>query len=259
MGRSCSTLRVRRAHESSGTLRRSCAQCRAEQSYRPNKTTRYDALSDLAPVLHYGWPYETGSFRQRQTSREAGTQSRGSGMTPDSRATEERGGLTPTSGERPHSQGGRHGPEGWSDRTQRWKRITAWSLAALSCAWLVGAPGASRRPAASGIIVDIPGADAVLYEVTENMYLHRRRGQRRADPAQSPSPGRPTPRSSGGPVSATCSARAGARHQRAPQTCSVTADGIDNISLLDGQGRRVPGPSPSWSRTTTPPTRRSTS
>src|SRR6185436_3801295 len=49
----------------------------------------------LVSALLYSPPAVTDSFRQEQTSREAGTQSRGSGGPPDSRAAEERGGLRP--------------------------------------------------------------------------------------------------------------------------------------------------------------------
>ena len=113
-----------------------------------------------------------------------------------------------------------------------WKRIIAWSLAALSCAWVVGTADAAPR---KNIIVDVPNADAVLYEVTENMYLLDNAGnvvlpqnatRRQAD------------------ASLYGWARVGTllcpsvllvTNPRA-ETCSVTADGIDDLSLLTGKG-----------------------
>ena len=122
----------------------------------------------------------------------------------------------------------------------RWTRITAWSLAALSCAWLVGAPGAEaggpRRNLERGIIVDIPGVDAVLYEVTEKMYLLDAEGNVVADPAVAVV--RRADASLFGWArlgSLLCPAPALVTTAR-QHTCSVTADGIDNISLWTGKG-----------------------
>jgi hypothetical protein len=121
-----------------------------------------------------------------------------------------------------------------------WKRITAWSLAAMSCAWLVTAPAAEadgpRRNLERGIIVDIPGVDAVLYEVTEKMYLLDREGNVVADPAVAVV--RRADASLFGWArlgSMLCPAAQLVTNVRR-HTCSVTADGIDNISLWTGKG-----------------------
>src|SRR5438105_13175647 len=55
-----------------------------------------------------------------------------------------------------------------------WKRIAAWSVVALACGTLLGTSPAAAEPRRNlnrGVVLDIPGADAVLYEVTEKMYL----------------------------------------------------------------------------------------
>jgi hypothetical protein len=121
-----------------------------------------------------------------------------------------------------------------------WKRITAWSVAALSCAWLVAAPGAEaggpRRNLERGIIVDVPGVDAVLYEVTEKMYLLDAEGNVVADPAAAVL--RRADASLFGWArlgSMLCPAAPLVTNTR-QQTCSVTADGIDSISLWTGKG-----------------------
>jgi hypothetical protein len=124
----------------------------------------------------------------------------------------------------------------------KWKRIAAWSLAAVSCAWLVASPAAAagqhspRRNLERGMIVDLANVDAVLYEVTEKMYLLDAKGNvvmspelavtRKAD------------------ASLFGWARLGSLLCPAKQLltnpglsiCSVTADGIDNISLWTGKG-----------------------
>ena len=113
-----------------------------------------------------------------------------------------------------------------------WKRITTWSLAALSCAWLVG-------PAESGpkknIVVDVPGAEAVLYEVTENMYLLD-------DSGNVVFPEQATRRQAEAALhgwartgNLLCPFEALVTNQRA-DTCTVTAAGVDDLSLTTGQG-----------------------
>ena len=60
------------------------------------------------------------------------------------------------------------------EATHTWKRTVAWSFVAVALgAFVVTSPAAAepRRNLNRGIVVDIPGAQAVLYEVTEKMYL----------------------------------------------------------------------------------------
>jgi hypothetical protein len=120
--------------------------------------------------------------------------------------------------------------------------MTAWSLAAVSCAWLAAAPAAEagnkgpRRNLERGIIVDLPGVDAVLYEVTEKMYLLDANGN------VVPCPELAVTRKADASLfgwarlgSLLCPAKeliTNLKHS----TCSVTADGIDNISLWTGKG-----------------------
>jgi hypothetical protein len=113
-----------------------------------------------------------------------------------------------------------------------WKRITTWSLAALSCAWLVGPAEAGPR---KNIVVDVPGAEAVLYEVTENMYLLDDNGnvvlpeqatRRQADAAL---------HGWARVGNLLCPFEALVTSQR-PDTCTVTAAGVDDLSLKTGQG-----------------------
>jgi len=131
-----------------------------------------------------------------------------------------------------------------------WKRSAGWSFVALTAGALVGVlaamlfgPMLGPRPAHAeprrnlnrGIAVDLPGVEAVLYEVTEKMYLLDDNGNvvmpdaakvRKAD------------------ASLFGWARVGNPLCPASQlvtnlrldACSVTADGIDNISLLTGKG-----------------------
>jgi hypothetical protein len=119
-----------------------------------------------------------------------------------------------------------------------WKRVIGWSLVALTIGWVAAAMPASAEPKRNlnrGLVIDVPGADAVLYEVTEKMYLIDGDGNvvgpdlattRKAD------------------ASLFGWARLGnplcpnAALETVPQlgVCSVTADGIDNISLWTGLG-----------------------
>src|SRR4029434_4063413 len=118
------------------------------------------------------------------------------------------------------------------------KRAALMALTAVTCvAFGNSATGNSAAVAGPlknlerGVIVDISGADAVLYEVTENMYLIDAEG-------------RPV-----GPEQAVArkaeAALAGWARVGTPlcpflqmvtdlrrNTCAVTAEGVDNISLL---------------------------
>ncbi len=113
-----------------------------------------------------------------------------------------------------------------------WKRITVWSLTALACAWLAGPASAGPK---KNIIVEVPGAEAVLYEVTENMYLID-------DHGNVVTPESATHRQADASLygwakagNLLCPAAILVTNPRA-ETCSVTADGIDNLSLLTGRG-----------------------
>jgi hypothetical protein len=118
------------------------------------------------------------------------------------------------------------------------KRIAAWSFVALAIGALVGVSPASAEPRRNlnrGIVVDLPNADAVLYEVTEKMYLLDANGNvvppdlavvRKADAslfgwARVGNPLCPS-------IQLVTNLGLG--------VCSVTADGIDNISLWTGKG-----------------------
>ncbi|HET7341378.1 MAG TPA: hypothetical protein VFL90_07940, partial [Methylomirabilota bacterium] len=120
----------------------------------------------------------------------------------------------------------------------RGNRIVGWALVALCVGWIAGATPAAAEPRRNlnrGVVVDVPGADAVLYEVTEKMYLLDANGNvvgpnsaviRKAD------------------ASLFGWSRVGnplcplAVLETLPQlgACSVTADGLDNISLATGLG-----------------------
>jgi hypothetical protein len=113
-----------------------------------------------------------------------------------------------------------------------WKRITVWSLAALSCVWAAGPAAARER---RNIIVDVPDAEAVLYEVTENMYLIDDHGNLVL-------PQDATRRQADASLfgwarvgNLLCPSALLVTNPRA-ETCSVTADGIDNLSLTTGKG-----------------------
>lgn len=112
------------------------------------------------------------------------------------------------------------------------KQITVWSLTALTCAWLATPAAAAPK---KNIVVDIPGAEAVLYEVTENMYLID-------DQGNVVMPESATRRQADASLfgwarvgNLLCPAAILVTNPRA-ETCSVTADGIDNLSLLTGKG-----------------------
>ena len=119
-----------------------------------------------------------------------------------------------------------------------WKRAVAWSFVALAfgaCVATSPAAAEPRRNLNRGIVVDIPGAEAVLYEVTEKMYLLDAEGNvvppdlavvRKADASLFgwSRVGNPLCPSSQLVTNLGLNA------------CSVTADGIDNISLWTGKG-----------------------
>ena len=116
-----------------------------------------------------------------------------------------------------------------------WTRGITWSLAA-ACGWLVAVSPAEAEPRRNlnrGVVVDIPGAQAVLYEVTEKMYLLDAQGNvvgpdtavsRKADASLFGWARVGTPLC----PSSALTTRVG--------VCSVTADGVDNISLWTGLG-----------------------
>jgi len=118
------------------------------------------------------------------------------------------------------------------------KRIAAWSFVALAIGALVGTSPASAEPRRNlnrGVVIDIPGAEAVLYEVTEKMYLLDAEGNvvppnlavvRKADASLFgwSRVGNPLC-----PMSQLIT-------NLGMSACSVTADGVDNISLWTGKG-----------------------
>ena len=124
------------------------------------------------------------------------------------------------------------------EATHTWKRTAAWSFVALAFGALVATSPAAAEPRRNlnrGIVVDIPGAEAVLYEVTEKMYLLDAAGNvvppnlavsRKADASLFgwSRVGNPLC-----PMSELIT-------NLSMNACSVTADGVDNISLWTGKG-----------------------
>lgn len=113
-----------------------------------------------------------------------------------------------------------------------WKRITISSLAVLSCAWLVSSADAGPR---NNIVVEVPGAEAVLYEVNENMYLVD-------DDGNVVLPPNATRRQADASLygwarlgNLLCPAVVLMTNPRT-ETCTVTAAGIDDLSLTTGKG-----------------------
>ncbi len=119
-----------------------------------------------------------------------------------------------------------------------WKRAVAWSFAALAFGALLGTSPAAAEPRRNlnrGVVIDIPGAEAVLYEVTEKMYLLDADGNVTA-------PNLAVSRK----ADASLFGWARVGNPLCPSSqlitniglgaCSVTADGIDNISLWTGKG-----------------------
>jgi hypothetical protein len=118
------------------------------------------------------------------------------------------------------------------------KRAALTALTAVMCVTL-GSSAAMAEPRKNlqrGMILDLPGVDAVLYEVTEKMYLLDAEGnvvapeQAVTRKAQASLMGWAR---LGTPL---CPSAEMTRNKLKPTTCSVTADGLDNISLLTGRG-----------------------
>ena len=86
-----------------------------------------------------------------------------------------------------------------------------------------------------GIIVDIGGADAVLYEVTENMYLVDREG-RPVGPEQAVARKAEAALAGWARVGTPLCPYEQMALSLVRPACAVTAEGLDNISLLTGQG-----------------------
>ena len=93
-----------------------------------------------------------------------------------------------------------------------------------------------RKNLERGIIVDLPGVDAVLYEVTENMYLLDAAGNV-VGPEQAVS--RKAQASLVGWArlgTPLCPSKQMVTKGVHFKTCAITADGVDNISLATGRG-----------------------
>ena len=110
--------------------------------------------------------------------------------------------------------------------------LTAVTFAAMGTSAAVAGPLKNLQ---RGVVVDIGGADAVLYEVTENMYLVDGNGNpvgpeqavaRKADAALAGWARAGTPLCPYEQMVTNTSRN----------TCSVNAEGLDYISLLTGQG-----------------------
>jgi hypothetical protein len=118
------------------------------------------------------------------------------------------------------------------------KRAVLTALAAVMCVTF-GSSAAMAEPRKNlqrGIVVDLPSSEAVLYEVTEKMYLLDAAGNVVA-PEQAVS--RKAQASLMGWArlgTPLCPAAAMASSTVRPTTCSVTADGLDSISLVTGRG-----------------------
>jgi len=110
--------------------------------------------------------------------------------------------------------------------------LTAVTFAAIGTSAAVAGPLKNLQ---RGVVVDVGGADAVLYEVTENMYLVDGAGKsvapeqavaRKADAALAGWARVGTP---------LCPYEQMVTNTRR-NTCAVTAEGLDYISLVTGQG-----------------------
>src|SRR5881394_1943203 len=129
-------------------------------------------------------------------------------------------------------------PRGEVTHGSIWKRTVAWSFVALAFGAFVAASPAAAEPRRNlnrGIVIDIPGAQAVLYEVTEKMYLLDAEDNvvppdlavvRKADASLFGWS------RVGNPLCPTSQLVT----NLGLNACSVTADGIDNISLWTGKG-----------------------
>ena len=118
------------------------------------------------------------------------------------------------------------------------KRAVLTALTAVLCVTFGSSAAVAepRRNLQRGIVVDLAGVDAVLYEVTEKMYLLDAGGnvvppeQAVTRKAQASLMGWAR---LGSPL---CPAAAMTTNGVQLTTCSVTADGLDNLSLLTGRG-----------------------
>lgn len=118
------------------------------------------------------------------------------------------------------------------------KRAALTALAAVMCVTFGSSAAVAepRRNLQRGLIVDLAGVDAVLYEVTEKMYLLDAAGnvvppeQAVTRKAQASLMGWAR---LGSPL---CPAAQMATNLLRPTICSVTADGLDNLSLVTGRG-----------------------
>jgi hypothetical protein len=101
-----------------------------------------------------------------------------------------------------------------------------------------GTPAAVAGPLRNlqrGVVVDISGADAVLYEVTENMYLVDREG-RPVGPEQAVARKAEAALAGWARVGTPLCPYEQMALSLVRPACAVTAEGLDNISLLTGQG-----------------------
>jgi hypothetical protein len=118
------------------------------------------------------------------------------------------------------------------------KRAALLALTAVTCVTLGSSAVVAepRKNLQRGIIRDLPGVDAVLYEVTEKMYLLDAAGNvvapeeavtRKAQASLMGWARLGTP---------LCPSAQMVWSKIRPTTCSVTADGLDNLSLATGRG-----------------------
>jgi hypothetical protein len=115
-------------------------------------------------------------------------------------------------------------------------RIVTVAVLAVVISVLAVPAAAAEKPAK--VPVDVPTAQAVLYEVTENMYLLNADGQVILDPTRE----LPVKRNAVAALfgwarvgTALCPSETLVTNPRA-QTCTITADGKDSLSLATFQG-----------------------
>jgi hypothetical protein len=116
----------------------------------------------------------------------------------------------------------------------RWKRIM---LAALTCAWLAS-PGLAAADDSYSGTSSRPGAnaDAVLYEVSENMYLVDGDGNAVSSPALAVYRKADAALQGWAKLGTPLCPSSFLITNPYAKTCSVTAKGLDNISLATGKG-----------------------
>ena len=117
------------------------------------------------------------------------------------------------------------------------KRAALVALTAVACVTFAS-PVAMARPLKNlerGIIVDIGGVDAVLYEVTENMYLVDGEG-RPVGPEQAVARKAEASLAGWARVGTPLCPYEQMTFTLRRTACAVTAEGLDHISLLTGQG-----------------------